>query len=229
MRRLGIDVIDLYYQHRRDPKVPIEETVGAMKELVDAGKVRYLGLSEVGADTLRRANAVHPISALQSEYSLWERGIEDEVLPALRELGIGLVSYSPLGRGYLTGKVETSELGEDDFRRTVPRFSDENAAANARIVELVERVAGRLGVTPAQIALAWVLAQWPRRRADPGNETPELPRGQRRGRARSARGPGPRRARRGGEARRGRALQRRRDGDDRALRRAAVSRRVATG
>ncbi len=159
MRRLGIDVIDLYYQHRRDPKVPIEETVGAMKELVDAGKVRYLGLSEVGADTLRRANAVHPISALQSEYSLWERGIEDEVLPALRELGIGLVSYSPLGRGYLTGKVETSELGEDDFRRTVPRFSDENAAANARIVELVERVAGRLGVTPAQIALAWVLAQ----------------------------------------------------------------------
>ncbi len=159
MRRLGIDVIDLYYQHRRDPKVPIEETVGAMKELVDAGKVRYLGLSEVNADTLRRANAVHPISALQSEYSLWERDVEDDILPALRELGIGLVPYSPLGRGYLTGKVTTSELDEDDFRRTVPRFSDENAEANARIVELVERVARRLGATPAQIALAWVLAQ----------------------------------------------------------------------
>lgn len=157
--RLKIDTIDLYYQHRRDPKVPIEETVGAMKELVEAGKVRYLGLSEVGPETLRRANAVHPIAALQSEYSLWERGIEAEVLPTLRELGIGLVPYSPLGRGFLTGAVKIENLADDDFRRTNPRFSPENAAKNEQLVDVVKRVAARHSATPAQVALAWVLAQ----------------------------------------------------------------------
>ena len=125
LARLGIDTIDLYYQHRRDPAVPIEETVGAMKELIDEGKVRYLGLSEVSPETLRRANAVHPISALQSEYSLWERRVEKKVLPAVRELGIGFVPYSPLGRGFLTGTVNVEKLGEDDWRRTNPRFSKE--------------------------------------------------------------------------------------------------------
>jgi aryl-alcohol dehydrogenase-like predicted oxidoreductase len=160
LRRLGIDVIDLYYQHRRDPGVPIEETIGAMKELVEAGKVRYLGLSEVGPDTLTRANAVHPISALQSEYSLWERGVEDKVFPVLRELGIGFVPYSPLGRGFLTGAfADSSELAQDDWRRTVPRFDEANAAANARIVAVVKRVAAKHGAKPAQIALAWVLRQ----------------------------------------------------------------------
>src|SRR5580700_6711095 len=159
LRRLGIDVIDLYYQHRLDPSVPIEETVGAMKELVDEGKVRYLGLSEVGAETLRRANAVHPISALQSEYSLWERGVEAEILPTARELGIGFVPYSPLGRGYLTGSVKVDELEADDWRRTNPRFQEENAKRNDDLVDIVRRVAERRGATPAQVALAWVLAQ----------------------------------------------------------------------
>jgi aryl-alcohol dehydrogenase-like predicted oxidoreductase len=159
LKRLGIDVIDLYYQHRRDPAVPIEETVGAMKELVDAGKVRYLGLSEVGPDTLRRANAVHPIAALQSEWSLWERGIEPEVLPAARELGIGIVPYSPLGRGYLTGALKVDSLDTDDWRRTNPRFSAENARANDMLVEIVKDVAQRYDATPAQVALAWVLMQ----------------------------------------------------------------------
>jgi aryl-alcohol dehydrogenase-like predicted oxidoreductase len=158
LRRLGIDVIDLYYQHRRDPAVPVEETVGAMAELVQAGKVRYLGLSEVGADHLRRAHAVHPIAALQSEYSLWERGVED-LFPTLRELGTGLVPYSPLGRGFLTGAVDTSALADDDFRKTNPRFTDENARKNAALVDVVKRVASRRGATPAQVALAWVLAQ----------------------------------------------------------------------
>ena len=159
LKRLNIDVIDLYYQHRRDPKVPIEETVGAMKELVTAGKVRYLGLSEVGPETLRRANAVYPLSALQSEYSLWERGIEAAILPTARELGIGLVPYSPLGRGYLTGALKVADLQADDWRRTNPRFSVENEAKNLQLVEVVKRVAGRRKATPAQIALAWVLAQ----------------------------------------------------------------------
>jgi aryl-alcohol dehydrogenase-like predicted oxidoreductase len=159
LKRLNIDVIDLYYQHRRDPKVPIEETIGAMKELVDAGKVRYLGLSEVGPETLRRANAVYPISALQSEYSLWERGVEAGILPTLRELGIGFVPYSPLGRGYLTGKLKVDELEADDWRRTNPRFSEENAQANQRLVDIVKRIAERRHATPAQVALAWVLAQ----------------------------------------------------------------------
>ena len=159
LKRLNTDVIDLYYQHRRDPDVPIEETVGAMKELVDAGKVRYLGLSEVGAETLRRANAVHPISALQSEYSLWERGIEAEILPAARALGIGLVPYSPLGRGFLTGAVKTEALEADDWRRTNPRFSAENSQRNEALVDVVRRVAERHATTPARVALAWVLAQ----------------------------------------------------------------------
>jgi aryl-alcohol dehydrogenase-like predicted oxidoreductase len=159
LMRLGIDVIDLYYQHRRDPDVSIEETVGAMKELVEAGKVRYLGLSEVGPETLRRANAVHPISALQSEYSLWERGVEDEVLPAVRELGIGFVPYSPLGRGFLTGSVDVATLSQNDFRKTNPRFSEENARANEALVAVVREVAEQCGATPAQVALAWVLSR----------------------------------------------------------------------
>jgi len=158
LRRLKLDVIDLYYQHRRDPAVPIEETVGAMKELVDAGKVRYLGLSEVGEETLRKACSVHPISALQSEYSLWERGVET-LFPVLRELGIGFVPFSPLGRGFLTGAVAVDALDDKDWRKTNPRFSEENAAKNGALVEIVRRVATRKGATPAQIALAWVLAQ----------------------------------------------------------------------
>jgi aryl-alcohol dehydrogenase-like predicted oxidoreductase len=158
LKRLNIDVIDLYYQHRRDPNVPIEETVGAMKELVAEGKVRFLGLSEVGPATLRRANAVHPISALQSEYSLWERGIEAEILPTARELGIGLVPYSPLGRGYLTGALKVEELADDDWRRTNPRFSQANAQQNERLVAVVKQIAARRDATPAQVALAWVLS-----------------------------------------------------------------------
>jgi aryl-alcohol dehydrogenase-like predicted oxidoreductase len=159
LARLGIDRIDLYYLHRRDPSVPIEETVGAMKELVDDGKVRYLGLSEVNAETLRRANAVHPISALQSEYSLWERRVEESVLPAVRELGIGFVPYSPLGRGFLTGTLKVHTLEENDFRRTHPRFSADNARSNERIVEVVRAVARECGTTPAQVALAWVISR----------------------------------------------------------------------
>jgi aryl-alcohol dehydrogenase-like predicted oxidoreductase len=159
LARLGIDVIDLYYQHRRDPSIPIEETIGAMKELVDAGKVRYLGLSEVNAQTLRRANAVHPISALQSEYSLWERRVEKEILPAARELGIGFVPYSPLGRGFLTGQVRAEALEESDARRLHPRFTGENAERNNRIVEVVREVARECNATPAQVALAWVVSR----------------------------------------------------------------------
>jgi aryl-alcohol dehydrogenase-like predicted oxidoreductase len=159
LKRLNIDTIDLYYQHRRDPNVPIEETIGAMKELVEAGKVRYLGLSEVGPETLRRANAVHPISALQSEYSLWERGVEARILPTLRQLGIGFVPYSPLGRGFLTGAVSAATLESDDFRLTTPRFSEESMQKNQALVDVVKRVAARHAATPAQIALAWVLAQ----------------------------------------------------------------------
>ncbi|MFY9720209.1 MAG: aldo/keto reductase [Candidatus Cybelea sp.] len=159
LQRLGIDVIDLYYQHRRDPDVPIEETVGAMKRLVEDGKVRYLGLSEVGPETLRRASVVHPISALQSEYSLWERGVEKTILPAARELGIGLVPYSPLGRGFLTGALNVTKLADDDWRRTNPRFSEENARANESLVAVVREVAHECGATPAQVALAWVLSR----------------------------------------------------------------------
>jgi aryl-alcohol dehydrogenase-like predicted oxidoreductase len=162
LRRLGVDVIDLYYLHRKDPAIPIEESVGAMKELVETGKVRYLGLSEVGADTLRRAHKIHPISALQSEYSLWERGIEESVLPALRELGIGLVPFSPLGRGYLTGAFDSSSFFvASDFRRNLPRFSDDNMSKNRALVAIVGDIAARHSATPAQIALGWILANAP--------------------------------------------------------------------
>jgi aryl-alcohol dehydrogenase-like predicted oxidoreductase len=159
LKRLGVDHVDLWYQHRVDPNVPIEETVGAMAEAVAAGKVRYIGLSEASAATIRRAHATHPITAVQSEYSLWSRDVEDEVIPALRELGIGFVPYSPLGRGFLTGTVNAQTLGESDFRRTNPRFAGENADRNAAIVEIVRGVATKHGVTPAQIALAWVLSR----------------------------------------------------------------------
>jgi len=162
LRRLGVDVIDLYYLHRRDPAVPIEETVGAMKELVEAGKVRYLGLSEVGVETIRRAHQVHPISAVQSEYSLWERGIEESILPAMRELGVGLVPFSPLGRGYLTGAFQSSSVFvAGDFRRSLPRFDDAHMAANQKLVDTVTAVAARHGASPAQVALAWVLTVAP--------------------------------------------------------------------
>ena len=160
LRRLGIDTIDLYYQHRVDPSVPIEETVGAMAELVRQGKVRALGLSEAGAGTLRRAAAVHPIAALQSEYSLWERDVEEEILPTARELGIGFVPYSPLGRGFLTGQIASrDDLPEGDYRRNDPRYSEENFGKNLAIVDVVKDIAGRHGASAAQVALAWLLAQ----------------------------------------------------------------------
>ncbi|MBI1758086.1 MAG: aldo/keto reductase [Actinobacteria bacterium] len=160
LRRLGTDHIDLYYLHRLDPATPIEETVGAMSELVAAGKVRYLGLSETGSDIIRRAHAVHPISAVQTEYSLWQRHVEAEILPTLRELGIGFVAYSPLGRGYLSGAVtDASTLPDDDFRKHLERFAADNAAANSRIAETVRDVAQTHGATPAQVTLAWVHAQ----------------------------------------------------------------------
>jgi aryl-alcohol dehydrogenase-like predicted oxidoreductase len=160
LQRLGIDHIDLYYQHRVDTKVPIEETVGAMAELVKAGKVRYLGLSEAAAATIRRAHAVHPIAALQTEYSLWMRDVEDEILPTCRELGIGFVPYSPLGRGFLTGRfTKFEDLPADDFRRRQPRFQGDNFQKNLDLVRHVEDVASRKGCTPAQLALAWLLHQ----------------------------------------------------------------------
>jgi aryl-alcohol dehydrogenase-like predicted oxidoreductase len=160
LRRLGVDVIDLYYQHRVDPDTPIEETVGAMAKLVHKGKVRFLGLSEAGAETIRRAHAVHPITALQSEYSLWTRDPEREVLGVCRELGIGLVPYSPLGRGFLTGQIKRFEdLPEDDYRRSSPRFQGENFQRNLALVKQVEEIAREKKCTPAQLALAWVLAQ----------------------------------------------------------------------
>jgi aryl-alcohol dehydrogenase-like predicted oxidoreductase len=161
LKRLGIDAIDLYYQHRVDPAVPIEETVGAMTELVRAGKVRRLGLSEAGPDTLRRAHAVHPITALQSEYSLWSRDIErNGTLATCRELGIGFVAYSPLGRGFLTGAIQKpSDLAEDDWRHTNPRFQAEAFETNLRLAEHVKNLAERKGCSPAQLALSWVLAQ----------------------------------------------------------------------
>jgi aryl-alcohol dehydrogenase-like predicted oxidoreductase len=162
LTRLGVDVIDLYYQHRVDPQVPIEETVGAMAELVREGKVRHLGLSEASAQTIRRAHEVHPITALQTEYSLWSRDIEAEILPAIRELGIGLVPYSPLGRGFLTGSFNaTSDLANDDFRKHGPRFSDENFTRNRALVANIEAIAATKSCAAAQIALAWVLAQGP--------------------------------------------------------------------
>ena len=158
--RLGVQHIDLYYQHRVDPTVPIEDTVGAMKELVQAGKVRYLGLSEAKPETIRRAHAVHPIAALQTEYSLWSRDVEDEILPTLRTLGIGLVPYSPLGRGFLTGQIKRYEdLDPGDFRRNSPRFQGDNFQKNLALVERVTAMARDKVCTPAQLALAWLLAQ----------------------------------------------------------------------
>jgi aryl-alcohol dehydrogenase-like predicted oxidoreductase len=160
LRRLKVDHIDLYYQHRVDPAVPIEETVGAMAELVDAGKVRFLGLSEAGAETIRRAHAVHPISALQTEYSLWSRDLEAEILPTVRELEIGLVAYSPLGRGFLTGAITSpDDFADDDFRRYSPRFMGENFQRNLDLVARVTEIAREQNCSPGQLALAWVLAQ----------------------------------------------------------------------
>jgi len=160
LRRLGVERIDLYYQHRVDPQVPIEETVGAMAELVEQGKVAHLGLSEAAPETIRRAHATHPIAALQTEYSLWSRDPEDELLPTVRELGIAFVAYSPLGRGFLTGRIRSLEdLDSDDFRRHSPRFEGENFARNLELVERVEEIAAEKDVKPGQLALAWVLAQ----------------------------------------------------------------------
>ncbi|MEV6008820.1 aldo/keto reductase [Streptomyces sp. NPDC051976] len=160
LRRLGTDHIDLYYQHRVDPKTPIEETVGALAELVTQGKIRTIGLSEAGPDTIRRAHAVHPVTAVQSEYSLFTRGLEQRVIPVLRELNIGLVPFSPLGRGLLTGQVRsTDDLAENDFRRSNPRFAAENFARNLALADQVKALADQVGATPAQVALAWVLAQ----------------------------------------------------------------------
>ena len=160
LQRLGVDHIDLYYQHRVDPNTPIEETVGAMAELVQAGKVRHLGLSEAAPDTIRRAHATHPITALQTEYSLWSRDPEDEILPTVRELGIGFVAYSPIGRGFLSGRFRSpDDFPEGDFRRSHPRFQGENFQRNLDLVERVQELAAEKAVTPAQLALAWVLAQ----------------------------------------------------------------------
>ena len=160
LRRLQVDVIDLYYQHRVDPDTPIEDTVGAMAELVEAGKVRHLGLSEAAPDTIRRAQKVHPIAALQTEYSLWSRDPEGELLDTVRELGIGFVAYSPLGRGFLTANIRSlDELAEDDWRRSMPRFEQENFRRNMDLVEKIRALAAKKGCTPAQLALAWVLAQ----------------------------------------------------------------------
>jgi len=160
LQRLGTDHVDLYYQHRVDPNVEIEETVGAMAELVEAGKVRHLGLSEAAPDTIRRAHAVHPVTALQTEYSVFARQPEAEILPTCRELGIGFVAYSPLGRGFLSGRFSSpDELAENDFRRSQPRFQGENLEANMRIVAKLREIAEEKDITPAQLALAWVLAQ----------------------------------------------------------------------
>ncbi len=174
LRRLGVERIDLYYQHRVDPAVPIEDTVGAMAELVRAGKVRWLGLSEAAPATIRRAHAVHPISALQTEYSLWSRDPEDELLPTVRELGIGFVAYSPLGRGFLTGRFRRLEdLPADDYRRNSPRFQGENFGKNLRLVEKIRELAAEKKVGPAQLALAWVLARGKDLVAIPGTTTRE--------------------------------------------------------
>jgi aryl-alcohol dehydrogenase-like predicted oxidoreductase len=160
LQRLGVDHIDLYYQHRIDPDTPIEDTVGAMADLVHAGKVRYVGLSEASANTLARAHKVHPVTALQSEYSLWTRDPEQDVLAACRKLGVGFVAYSPLGRGFLTGAIQSpGDFAEDDYRRSSPRFQGENFARNLQLVEKVKQMAASIGCTPGQLALAWVLAQ----------------------------------------------------------------------
>jgi aryl-alcohol dehydrogenase-like predicted oxidoreductase len=174
LRRLGTDHIDLFYQHRVDPDVPIEETVGALGELVAAGKVRFIGLSEAAPETIRRAHATHPLTAVQSEYSLWTRDPEDEVLPTLRELGIGFVPYSPLGRGFLTGQIRSlDDLAEDDWRRSNPRFQGEAFAENLRLADRVAELAEGIGATPAQVALAWILAKGDDLVPIPGTKNPE--------------------------------------------------------
>jgi aryl-alcohol dehydrogenase-like predicted oxidoreductase len=173
LRRLGIDHIDLYYQHRVDPGVPIEETVGAMAELVDAGKVRFLGLSEASSETIRRAHATHPLTAVQSEYSLWTRDPEDDVLGTLRELGIGLVAYSPLGRGFLTGQIRSlADLPEDDWRRGNPRFQEQALQENLQLADRVVELAEQRSLTPAQLALAWVMAKGEDIVPIPGTKSP---------------------------------------------------------
>jgi len=160
LRRLGVDYIDLYYQHRVDPNTPIEETIGAMAELVKEGKVRYLGMSEAAPNTIRTAHKIHPITALQTEYSLWSRDVEDEILPTVRELGIGFVPYSPLGRGFLTGQIQKFEdLAEDDYRRFSPRFQGENFSRNIELVNKIKEIAEEKGCEPSQLALSWLLAQ----------------------------------------------------------------------
>ncbi|HET9228861.1 MAG TPA: aldo/keto reductase [Thermoanaerobaculia bacterium] len=174
LKRLGTDYIDLYYQHRVDPKVPIEDTVGAMAELVAQGKVRHIGLSEAAAGTVRRAAKVHKITALQTEYSLWTRDLEEEILPACRELGIGLVAYSPLGRGFLSGKIRSvDDLDPSDWRRQNPRFQGENLEKNLELADRIREIAGRKGCTPAQLALAWVLAQGRDVVPIPGTRSPQ--------------------------------------------------------
>lgn len=171
LKRLGVDTIDLYYQHRVDPNTPIEETVGAMAQLVREGKVRFLGLSEASPATIRRAHAVHPIAALQTEYSLWTRDPEDEVLPTTRELGIAFIAYSPLGRGFLTGQIKKfDDLAQDDFRRFSPRFQGENFQKNLDLVSRVDQLAKEKNCTPGQLALAWLLAQGPDIIAIPGTK-----------------------------------------------------------
>jgi len=175
LKRLGVEVIDLYYQHRVDPNTPIEDTVGAMAELVSAGKVRYLGLSEAGAQTIRRAHAIHPIAALQTEYSLWSRDVEGEILSTVRELGIGFVPYSPLGRGFLTGQIKRiDDLEADDYRRNSPRFQGENFQKNLDLVREIEEMARAKQCTAAQLALAWVLAQGEDVVPIPGTKRPKL-------------------------------------------------------
>ncbi|WFU10305.1 aldo/keto reductase [Rhizobium sp. CB3090] len=162
LKRLGTDYIDLLYQHRVDPDVPMEDVAGTVKELIGEGKVRYFGLSEAGVRSIRRAHAVHPVAALQSEYSLWTRDPEREIIPTLEELGIGLVPFSPLGKGFLTGKIDGStSFASNDFRAQIPRFTEENRQANQKLVELIRSVGDRIGATPAQVALAWLLAQKP--------------------------------------------------------------------
>lgn len=160
LKRLGVEAIDLYYQHRVDPDTPIEETIGAMSDLVREGKIRYIGMSEAAAATIRRAHAIHPIAAVETEYSLWSRDVEDEILPTCRELGIGFVAYSPLGRGFLTGQIQkTDDFAPDDFRRFLPRFQGENFKKNLVLVEHIKELANQKGCKPSQLALAWLLAQ----------------------------------------------------------------------
>ena len=174
MRRLGVDLFDLYYVHRIDTETPIEDTVGAMSRLVEQGKVRYLGLSEAGVETIRRAQATHPIAALQTEYSLWSRDVEAEILPTCRELGIGFVPYAPLGRGFLTATIKSlDDLAEKDRRRDMPRFQDGNREANVKLLAPLEEIAGKHGCTPAQVSLAWVLARGDDMVPIPGTKRPQ--------------------------------------------------------